>query len=111
MCVSESEEGEGGGKGLIVTDSMQVLSALTDQIEVKMSQKTLHFCVSSMCMYNIQHPAGHVIHTAALGHHGNHGCGVTSLVCLAASWSQQVSELRKQVSSTGFSCFARHTIV
>jgi chaperonin GroEL (HSP60 family) len=75
MCIFESEEEESGGKGLIVTDSMQVLSALIDQI---------------------QHPAGHVIHEAALGHHGNHGCGVTSLVCLAASWSQQVAELRKQ---------------
>lgn len=51
----------------------------------------------------MQHPAGHVIHSAALGHHGNHGCGVTSLVCLAASWSQQVSELKKQVSETSFS--------
>lgn len=92
-----SEEGEGVGKGLMLNDSMQVLTALTERIQVIYMIMCIAIFCSCVGKFDTQHPAGHVIHSAGVSHHGNFGCGVASLVCLAALWSRKISDLEKQV--------------
>lgn len=100
MCMSDADGGEDDvAKGLIMTDSMQVLTMLTDRIEVHKELKQ-HECTQYITS---QHPAGHMIHSAVLSHHSNYGCGVTSLVCIGALWSGEISDLIKQVK-TGPQC-------
>jgi hypothetical protein len=45
-----------------------------------------------------QHPAGHLLNDAVQAHHEKHGCGVKSLVVLAAFWMEALESVIEQVN-------------